>query len=197
MDPPGTRVDRLIEHAAVLRALWSAQPTSFDGVHYRIEDLDGTPKPYTPGGPLLLVAGGGTRILRFAAQHADIIGVNVALPSAPDQASARDGLPASIDDKFEQIRVDAGSRFDDLEFNAWLSVCRTTNDASALGERLGARFGAPADEVLASPFILAGTEAEMIERLEERRSRWGYSYFVVQQSGIDDLVPIVARLSGR
>ncbi len=196
MDPAGTRVDRLIEHAAVLKALWSEKPTSFQGVHYRIEDLDGTPKPFSPGGPPLLIAGGGTRMLRFAAQHADIIGVNVSLPSAPSQESARDGLPNSIDGKFEQIRVDAGDRFDDLEFNAWLSVCRATDDVSALGERLSARFGAPADQVLASPFILAGTEAEMIGRLEERRERWGYSYFVVQQASIDDVTPIVARLTG-
>ena len=197
MDPPGTRVDRLIEHTAVLRALWSHPPTSFDGVHYRIDDLDGTPKPYTPGGPPLLVAGGGPRMLRFAAQHADIIGVNIALPSTPNEASARDGLPDSIDGKFHQIRDDAGSRFDDLEFNAWLSVCRRTDDVSALGERLSARFGAPADQVLASPLILAGTEGEMIERLEDRRERWGYSYFVVRQSRIDDIAPIVAHLTGR
>jgi hypothetical protein len=59
MDPAKVRVDRLIEHTLVLKALWSDQPTTFDGVHYRIENLDGTPKPSTPGGPPLLVAGGG------------------------------------------------------------------------------------------------------------------------------------------
>jgi probable F420-dependent oxidoreductase len=196
MDPPSVRVDRLIEHATVLRALWSAPPTTFEGVHYRIDDLDGTPKPFTTGGPPLLIAGGGRRMLRFAAQHADIIGVNVALPSAPDEASARDGLPASIDDKFERIRADAGERFDDLEFNAWLSVCLVTNDAASLGQRLSTRFGAPADEVLASPLILAGTIEEMIDRLEQRRARWGYSYFVVQQPAVDDFAPIVERLTG-
>jgi probable F420-dependent oxidoreductase len=196
MDPPSVRVDRLIEHAAVLRSLWSTSPTTFEGVHYRIDDLDGTPKPFTAGGPPLLIAGGGRRMLRFAAQHADIVGVNVLLPSAPDQASARDGLPASIDDKFERIRTDAGERFGNLEFNAWLSVCRVTNDAVSLGERLSERFGASADEVLASPLILAGTIEEMIHRLEQRRARWGYSYFVVQQPVIHDFAPIVERLTG-
>ena len=38
----------------------------------------------------------------------------------------------------------------------------------------------------------------MIDRLEQRRSRWGYSYFtVVQQQSIDDFAPVVARLTGR
>jgi probable F420-dependent oxidoreductase len=196
MDPPGVRVDRLIEHTLVLKALWSDRPTTFEGTHYRIDDLDGTPKPFTPGGPPLLIAGGGRRMLRFAAQHADIIGVNVALPSAPDEASARDGLPASIDDKFARIRVDAGDRFDDLEFNAWLSVCRVTNDASSLGDRLSTRFGAPPRDVLDSPLILAGTVDQMVERLEQRRARWGYSYITVQQPSIDDFAPVVTRLTG-
>jgi probable F420-dependent oxidoreductase len=196
MDAPGVRVDRLIEHATVLRALWSDSPTTFEGVHYRIDDLDGTPKPVTPGGPPMLIAGGGRRMLRFAAQFADIIGVNVALPSAPDEASARDALPSSIDIKFEWIRADAGERFDDLEFNAWLSVCRVTDDVASLGERLSQRFGAPAAEVLDSPLILGGTIEEMIDRLEQRRARWGYSYFVVQQPCIDDFAPVVDRLTG-
>ena len=196
-DPPRVRVDRLIEHATVLRSLWGASPTNFAGEHYRIDDLDGTPKPFTTGGPPLLIAGGGKRMLRFAAQHADIIGVNVALPAAPDQASARDALPASIDAKFEQIRVDAGARFDDLEFNAWLSVCEVTDDVGAVGQRLSGRFGASPEDVLASPLILVGRIEEMIDRLEQRRSRWGYSYFVVQQQSIDDFAPVVARLTGR
>ena len=197
MDQPGVRVDRLIEHATVLRSLWSAAPTNFAGEHYRIEHLDGTPKPFTTGGPPLLIAGGGKRMLRFAAQHADIIGVNVALPTVPDEASARDGLPASIDAKFEQIRIEAGERFADLEFNAWLSVCQVTDDAGAVGQRLSARFGAPPEDVLASPLILVGTIEEMVDRLEQRRARWEYSYFVVQQQCIDDFAPVVATLTGR
>jgi probable F420-dependent oxidoreductase len=196
MDPPKVRVDRLIEHAAVLKALWSERPTTFDGDHYQIEDLDGTPKPFTPGGPPLLVAGGGRRMMRFAAQHADIVGVNVHLPSAPDEASARDALPASIDEKFAWIRDAAGDRFDDLEFNAWLSVGRVTSDTSKLGERLSTAFGAPPAEVLESPLVLAGTIDEIADQLERRRERWSYSYIVVPQPATEDFAPIVARLAG-
>ncbi|MEY2445203.1 MAG: hypothetical protein QOE00_1783 [Ilumatobacteraceae bacterium] len=195
-DPPSTRVDRLIEHVAVLKALWSDGATTFAGQHYTIDDLDGTPKPFTPGGPPLLIAGGGRRMLRFAAQHADIVGVNVALASAPDETSVRDGLPASIDRKFEQIRADAGDRFDSLEFSAWLAVCTVTDDALAVGERLSGQFGAPASEVLQSPLVLAGTHSELVDRLQERRMRWGYSYYIVQEPSIDELAPIVASLTG-
>ena len=196
MDSPKVRVDRLIEHASVLRSLWGTEPVTFVGDHYRINELDGTPKPFTAGGPPLLIAGGGKRMLRFAARHAEIVGVNVSLPSAPNEASARDGLPESIDRKFAQLRLDAGDRFDTLEFNAWLSVASVTNDALALARKLSGRFGAPAEDILSSPFILAGTHDQIVERLHARRERWGYSYFVIQGPGIDEFAPIVQELSG-
>ena len=50
MDRPGVRVSRLIEHAAVLKGLWSDGEFSFEGEHYTITDLDGTPAPHRRGG---------------------------------------------------------------------------------------------------------------------------------------------------
>ena len=47
--------------------------------------------------------------------------------------------------------------------------------------RLTGRFGAAADQVLASPIVLLGRPGEIVERLHERRARWGYSYFTIQQ----------------
>src|SRR5215475_7208352 len=51
MDPPKVRVDRLIEYVAVLRGLFADGPFSYDGEHFQIDTLDGTPHPFTPGGP--------------------------------------------------------------------------------------------------------------------------------------------------
>ena len=106
MDPPKVRVDRMIEHTHVLKALFGGEPVTFAGEHYRITDLDGTPKPYRPGGPPILIGGGGRRVLRFAAGHADIVGVNASVHSGEiDTAAAQDALPENIDEK-----VDVGAR---------------------------------------------------------------------------------------
>src|SRR5262245_38613329 len=70
MDPPKVRVDRMIEHTRILRALFADEPVTFEGEHYRITELNGTPKPYRPGGPPFLIGGGGRRVLRFAGQEA-------------------------------------------------------------------------------------------------------------------------------
>jgi probable F420-dependent oxidoreductase len=197
MDPATVRVDRLMEHTKVLKALFADGPTTFAGEHYQITDLDGTPKPLRLGGPPLIIAGGGPRILRFAATAADIVGINPSIKGGAAGAdSARDALPARIDQKVAWVREAAGDRYDDIEFTAWLAVAEITNDAVAMGERMSPRFSARADEVLQSPVILVGTEAEIADRLEERRARWGYSYFVVQGPSAEKFAPLVARLTG-
>src|SRR6195952_5576982 len=99
MDPPKVRVDRLIEYVAVLRGLFADGPFSFEGEHFQVDALAGTPHPFTPGGPPIFVAGGGPRMLRFAARHADIVGVNPSLPSSERRAeSGRDRVAARIDE---------------------------------------------------------------------------------------------------
>jgi probable F420-dependent oxidoreductase len=197
MDPAGVRVDRLIEHTAVLKALFADGPVNFAGEHYTITDLEGTPKPFRTGGPPFIVAGGGPRILRFAATSADIVGINPSIKAgAAGPDSARDALPARIDQKVAWIREAAGDRYDDLEFTAWLAVADITDNAVAVGERLSTRFSASAEEVLQSPVVLVGTEAEIADRLVERRDRWGYSYFVVQGPSAEKFAPLVARLTG-
>ncbi|MFT3855722.1 MAG: TIGR03621 family F420-dependent LLM class oxidoreductase [Ilumatobacteraceae bacterium] len=195
-DPPGARVDRLIEHVAVLRGLFADAQFSFAGEHYRIDDLDGTPKPHASGGPPILVAGGGRRMLTFAARHADIVGLNVHLPSSPGEASARDALPASMEAKVALVREAAGERFAALELNAWISVARVTDDLGRLGNRLSARFGAPVDEVLRSPLVLVGSAAEIADEVLARRERWGYSYVCLPQDQAHAFAPIVRRLTG-
>jgi probable F420-dependent oxidoreductase len=196
MDSPGVRVDRMMEHVAVLRGLFAAGPFDYAGQHYRITALDGSPKPYRPGGPPILVAGGGRRLLTFAARHADIVGVNGSLPtSAQRPGSAPDALPDSIDRKLAWVRTAAGPRFGDLEIHAWLRFAQVTSDPQAAAERLTGRFGAAADQVLASPIVLFGRPGEIVERLHERRERWGYSYFTIQQPAAREFAPVLARLA--
>jgi probable F420-dependent oxidoreductase len=195
MDRPKVRVDRLIEHVAVLRGLFAEGAFSFAGDHYTISALDGTPAPHRPGGPPIFVAGGGRRMLTFAGAHADIVGVNPSLPTSEAAAeAARDGLPERIDEKLEWVRAAAGERFDDLEIHAWLKVAAVTDDAEAAAAPLAAATGATVEQVLASPVVLLGTVSEIVARLHERRARWGYSYFTLQQPATEEFVPVLAAL---
>jgi len=53
------------------------------------------------------------------------------------------------------------------------------------------------DDVLASPHLLVGALDEQVAALEERRERWGLSYYVFNDTSLDDVAPLVARLAGR
>ena len=195
MDPPKVRVDRLEEYVAVLRGLFADGPFSFEGEHFQIDALDGTPHPHTPGGPPIFVAGGGPRMLRFAARHADIVGVNPSLPTSEKRAeAAHDGVAASVDKKFALVREAAGDRLDDLTFHGWLRHAQVTDDAHGAAAEIATATGLTPDDVLASPFVLVGSVAEIVERLQERRERWGYTYYTVQQPSAHEFAPVIQAL---
>ncbi|MCU1387339.1 MAG: putative F420-dependent oxidoreductase, family [Ilumatobacteraceae bacterium] len=197
MESPKVRVDRMIEHVAVIKGLFSGEPVTFAGEHYTITDLVGTPTPVRPGGPPILIAGGGRRVLRFAGAAADIVGVNASIHSGEiDTAAAQDALANAIDQKVAWTREGAGDRFDDLELNAWLSVAEVTDDSAGVADFLSQIFESTPQDVLASPLTLIGSAAEIAERLHARRERWGYSYTVVPGDKVRDFAPIVADLTG-
>jgi probable F420-dependent oxidoreductase len=197
MDPPKVRVDRMIEHTAVLRGLFGGEPVTFEGEHYRVTDLPGTPAPHRPGGPPILIGGGGRRVLGFAARNADIVGVNASIHSGEiDTAAAHDAMPAAIDAKVARVREAAGDRFEDLELNAWLSVAQVTDDPDGFAALMGELFEAEPADVLASPLTLIGTPSGIADLLAERRERWGYSYTVIPAEQAHDMAPVVASLTG-
>ncbi len=195
MDPPKVRVDRLIEYVAVLRGLFADGPFTYEGEHFQIDALDGTPHPHTPGGPPIFVAGGGPRMLRFAARHADIVGVNPSLPTSEKRTEARrDGLAARVDEKFALIREAAPERYPDLIFHGWLQVAEVTDDPRAAATEIGAALDVSADDVLESPFVLLGSVDQIVTTLQERRERWGYSYYTVQQPAAQEFAAVLAAV---
>jgi len=193
MDPPKVRVDRLIEYVAVLKGLFGSGDFSFAGEHFQIDALDGTPHPHTPGGPPIFLAGGGKRMLTFAAQAADIVGINPSLPSSLDRRPT-DGLPSAIDEKVQWVRDAAGDRLSSLRFHSWLRHAAVTNDSHAAAEEIAATVGVTASDILDSPGVLIGDVNEVIERLLERHERWGFSYYTVQQPAVNDFIPVLERL---
>jgi F420-dependent oxidoreductase-like protein len=71
--PIGERMDRLDEALTIARAMFTQDRPSFTGRYYRIDQALNSPRPIQPGGPRILVGGGGEqRTLKIAAQHADM-----------------------------------------------------------------------------------------------------------------------------
>ena len=55
--PFATRGERLDEHLAAWEVLWRQTPSTFQGRHYRFEDMFLEPKPFRPEGPRLWFGG--------------------------------------------------------------------------------------------------------------------------------------------
>ena len=72
---PGERVSRLAEALQVTHAMWDGPPNgpaSFEGQYYRLDGAYNNPPPLRQPHPPIMVAGGGPRIIRLVARHADM-----------------------------------------------------------------------------------------------------------------------------
>jgi F420-dependent oxidoreductase-like protein len=71
--PIGERMDRLDEALTIIRGMFASERSTFEGRFYAVHDVINVPRPVQPGGPRVLVGGGGEqRTLRIAARHADL-----------------------------------------------------------------------------------------------------------------------------
>ncbi len=71
--PIKERMDRLDEALTIARLMFTRERSSFRGRLYLVDDAVNVPRPIQPGGPRIMVGGGGERrTLRIAARHADL-----------------------------------------------------------------------------------------------------------------------------
>ena len=197
-DSPGVRVSRFIEGLAVIKGALGPDSFSYDGDYYTITDYNGLPKPVqTP--PPMLIGGGGKRVLTFAAQQADIVGINATMTSgAVDSSTFETMTSGAVDSKVEIVRTaaaDAG-RADDIEMNLRAFMVFVTDDVDQALGTLSEFTGAPTEVIADSPFALVGPVDKIVDDLQERRERWGFSYIIVGQNDVDAFAPAVEQLSG-
>jgi len=71
--PVKERMDRLDDALAIAKGMFSGDRFSYEGRYSKVDDIILSPRPIQPGGPKILVGGGGEqRTLRIAAKYADM-----------------------------------------------------------------------------------------------------------------------------
>jgi probable F420-dependent oxidoreductase len=212
-DSAAERIERLEENIDILKGLFSNDQCNFAGRHYSVTGLDGTPKPVQPGGPPIMVGGGGRKILSMAGRRADIIQVLGA--SFGTRGAVVDDLSSFRVEAFEQrlewIAAAAGDRFNGIELSLMLVFAAITDDVEKAAKGFldfltatVSRYGGEVGDVdvrlqtlLDSPVVAIGTLDEVCEKLVRVRDGLGFSYFVMPYgSAPQTLAPIVDRLAG-
>jgi F420-dependent oxidoreductase-like protein len=86
------RLDRLEEAVQICRAMFRDERPTFTGRYYQTDDARNVPQPVQPGGPPIMIGGGGEkRTLRLVAQYADMCNVS--------------GSPATVRHKLDVMRA--------------------------------------------------------------------------------------------
>jgi probable F420-dependent oxidoreductase len=194
----GLRIDRMIEGIDVMKGCFAEGAFSYAGKHYTISNYNGSPKPVQAPCPPILIGGGGKRVLTYAAQVADIIGINATMSAGAVGPEAISTMTAeAVDEKVDIVRDAVGSRINHVEMNIRAFMVNITDDAAGAISRLAKGIGVEEKMVADTPFALMGPPSKLIEDLIARRERWGFSYVIVGGEDIEKFAPVVAALSGK
>ena len=197
-DPAKVRIDRFEEGLRIIKAAMGPDAFSHSGEHYVVTDYNGTPKPVQSPCPPILIGGGGKRVLTIAAHQADIIGINGTMSAGvigPDAISTM--TAQAVDDKVDIVRQAAGSRLADIEMNVRAFLVNVTDHPESAMDGIAAMMGVERSMVADTPFALVGPPSKIIEDLQARRERWGFSYIIVGADDVESFAPVVSALVGR
>ena len=189
---PGPRVDRFAEVLPVLRALLADGAAHHDGEHVRI-DLDDLGIEPIQGRVPFLIGGNGPRVVRLAAEHADIFQFTGLVHGEAGRPGVG-GFPIeSVRRRSQWLDEAAGERRHEIERSALVQTVVRSNDADPY-DSLTERFGLDAEVLASSPFVLAGSVDSICDELHRLCDDLGISHFVVRE--YEDFAPVVERLAG-
>jgi probable F420-dependent oxidoreductase len=208
-DPAPVRIERLEEVAIILKGLFGPEPFSFSGNHFRIQSLDGTPKPAQRPRPPILIGGGGPSLLAVAARQADIIQVMPRIRPEGTPPDVQEITTRSYQQKVEWIKDGAGDRFADIELGAQLFNLTITDDVDKELDRLATQFASrdratggdldvSKEAILSSPVVAIGSLDQVCDKLMQVRDSFGFSYFACPVLAKPaSLAPVIERLAGQ
>ncbi|WP_328773128.1 LLM class F420-dependent oxidoreductase [Streptomyces sp. NBC_00286] len=181
---------------------WGSPRERVDHLARTVEDLDrllgsAEHQPQTVQKPRvpLLIGGNGDRMLRLAAEHADIAAFTGA-------RSMPDGMLAAITAEELGERVTlyqelAAGRKEPAELNLLIQIVAITEDRSAaIQEWLPHVPYLTEQQVLDLPIALLGTLDEIVDQVRAQRERYGFSYLTVLEPNMEVFGPVIEALRG-
>jgi probable F420-dependent oxidoreductase len=173
---PGEKVDRL-EHTV-------------KEVSRLLSDPDHQPGPAVSPPPIL-VGGMGDRVLRLAAERADIVGFTGAQTTREGTLTLADASVIAERTAF----LERHARGRKVEKNILVQMVIVTSDRRAAARRLQSQVPhLSVEQILDLPTLLLGTHREIAAQLHENRERYGFTYITVLEPAMDAFAPIIDEL---
>ncbi|MBJ8339933.1 LLM class F420-dependent oxidoreductase [Antrihabitans sp. YC3-6] len=206
-DKPSVRIEKLDETLTILDVLLRGQECNFEGKHYQIKGLKGSPRPRQGPRPPIAVGGGGPKMLALAAKHADIVSVVPVTTKEGKLLLSGITMEKTIE-RVDLIRQAAGDRFADIELNWAITTIVITDDREQIAEmalqaldkgfppnmEVDVKLGV--EDILTSPYIAIGTFEEIADQIRNTRAKTTMSYVGVFPTQMDAFAPIIPLLRG-
>lgn len=189
------RVQRCIEAAEAIRELLAGRAADVDTDTTKIKGQITAPTTVQNRVPLT-IGGSNSRLLSWAGRYADVVGLIGTGRTLPDGYShearwSRD----QIDAQLSEVHAGAAEAETAPEIEALVQIVTVTSDAEAAVHELAGELRMPVDEVLAAPFVLIGTEDEIVASVREHERKWGITRHVVREDGAQALAGLLSRLA--
>ena len=194
---PGVRISRLEEAVGLVRRLLSGETVTHRGTYYALEEAHVGPLPVQRPHPPLMLGGGGPRVLRFAARHAQIVSLaprmsvdgRPTLRGATEDAAARSAA---------LVRDAAGERADEIDIDVFVADVGVVGGGAPIGASVLARVKSAGPALVGgSPHLLYGTLDQLGDLMLRRRERSGINAYGIPMRSMEALAPLVAELAGR
>ena len=191
---PVCRVSRFEESIVALRLLLDTGAAAITGTHHQLAVGDLGIRPAQEHVPFL-IGGHGKRVVGIAARHADIFQFTGLTHGEGGQPAPGGFAIDAVRERARWLADAAGDRLGNIERSALVQLVHIGAGADETIETTAERFGVDRALIDCTPFLLFGSVAEVVDKLERLRSDIGTSHFVVRDAEV--FAPVVAALAGR
>lgn len=197
------RLAHLSELVDAVRRLLAGDHVTVDGDHVVLHDaVLAWPNP--PRGDVpLLVGGNGRRVLRYGASCADMVELTGLGPTLPDgHFHVPDWSQSSLRARVDLVAASIPPGRPAPRLGALVQRVEVTDDrveaADAFRGQLCRVMPAESlpslDDLLATPYLLLGTEQQIVDQLVAQRHRWGFTRYTVRAGAVESIAPIIEHL---
>jgi probable F420-dependent oxidoreductase len=141
----------------------------------------------------LLIGGNGDRVLHLAAQYAHTVAF-VGLKIVPGEPRMVFLQPDELAERVEFVRAAAGDR--SYESNLLIQGVVLTDDRPAKAAELREQYSMDltVEQILELPTLLLGQPEEIAEQLRAQRDRFGFTYYCVIETSMEEFAPVIPLL---